>query len=304
MRTIAELGPRGNDGNSTGTGLDRIRQGDRREHRFDQDWRDHVLLLGDEDVGERPSRRPCRGRQRDQVAVGLGRIDRCHRQRRIRMNPGGQQAGPVQRAFDRSGGAGVHPRTEIRQLPERCPGSFGPMGRPEIGSRRPVVTLARYGCPLLGQPRRSVGEVRPARPEPLAPGGQGMPALGGQRTEQFGQARRVRFTDPVQPRQEQFSLVGGDRGVRFVAGPPARPGFQLPGQVHAGNGQPVIGLAAGRLAGLRQLPRRAERALRADPVPLRVADVGEMVADLPDVIAAGRGPRLRRDRQVLTSISR
>ena len=132
------------------------------------------------------------------------------------------------------------------------------MGRPQIGSRRSVVTLARYRLPFLRQPRRGVGEVRVAGPEPLAPGGQGMPAFGGQRAEQLGQARRVRFTDPVQRRHEQFGLAGGDRGVRLVAGPPARPGFQLPGQVRAGGRQPVIGLAAGRLAGLRQLPGRAE----------------------------------------------
>ena len=29
-----------------------------------------------------------------------------------------------------------------------------------------------------------------------------------------------------------------------------------------------------------------------------------MIADLPDVIAARRGPRLRRDRQILTGIGR
>jgi hypothetical protein len=127
---------------------------------------------------------------------------------------------------------------------------------------------------------------------------------GGQRAEQLGKARRVRFTDSFQPRQEQSSLIRGDGGVGPVACPPASPGGQVPRQGGAGSDQPFIGLAAGRLAGLHRLPGRAKRALRAFSVPFRVADVGEMVADLANVITTRRGPRLRRDRQILASIGR
>ena len=56
--------------------------------------------------------------------------------------------GAVQRAFDRCGRAGVHPGTEIGQLPKRCARSFGPIGGPEVGRWRGVVVLARY-LPVL-----------------------------------------------------------------------------------------------------------------------------------------------------------
>ena len=152
VHAVAELGLRADrrDLRVGGAG-DVVGERDRAQHRGDHGRRNAVLLLGDEDAGERAA---AHRSGRDQVAVRLGGGQRRFGQRRIGVDPGGQQPRPVQRALDR--------RRPRRRRSRRRTGPAARAGRP--GAPPGGRDAGHWRAARRPAPRRSRRVRRAGRP--------------------------------------------------------------------------------------------------------------------------------------------
>ena len=140
-----------------------VRNENRPQYCLHHGRRDQVLIFGDEHVGQGPPGGPRLGRDGQQVPVGLGRRDRGRGQRGVGMDPGGQHARPVQRAFYPGGVLVREPVGEPDQLPERRAGTSRAVGGPQVGGGRGVVVLAGDLVPFRGPGLLLAGELGFAR---------------------------------------------------------------------------------------------------------------------------------------------
>ena len=219
------------------------------------------------------------------------------------MDPRGEQARAIQRAFDRGGGIVVEAVREAHQLPQWRPGrpvrsagrrsdAGGASSRSAaIASRSPVSRASSSAGPwsrCLSCSPPVIRAVVRSRVSVLnisvRVGASGSPIR--------SSAPASVSTWPAVTTAYGSSLLHRPAQERSF---PATSARAAPG-VHRPRGRPARGPPA--TAG----PCRARSPRPDGPVPRRgPADMG---ADLADVIAARRGPRLRRDRQILTGIRR
>jgi hypothetical protein len=116
-----------------------------------------VLLHWHEDVGESPAHRPRLRRERDEITVGLGLGDRGRRQRGIGVDPRGEQASTVERAFNRGRRIVAEIAGEGHELPQGRTRASGPVRGPQVRRRRGIVPLRRDRFPLAGPLRLLLG---------------------------------------------------------------------------------------------------------------------------------------------------
>ena len=259
------------------------------------------MLLGDEDAGERAAAH--RG-GREQVAVGLGGGQRRFGQRRVGVDPGGEQARPVQGALDRGGLGVADPVGEPDELPERGARALVPAGRAQVTGGRRVVLLGGDGVAFGAQVRQPLADLPQLRFQVRA-GGDGAACRSAMRPSYTS----VRLAAPGSPMRSSASASasassGPDARAGPAAGPAGGPGGQF---------------GRGRLAGLRQAGRRGRAGLflalarrsayRRDPARVGrvwpgVPDRLQQPADLADVVAAGGDPGPGRQQQVVAGIDR
>ena len=233
VRAVRELGLRADrrDRQLADVAGDVASERDRAQHRGDHGRRDVVLLLGDQEAGERAAAH--RG-GRDQVAVRLGGGQRRFGQGRIGMDPGGQQPRPVQRTLDRGGLGVVDPVGEPDQLPQRGARAPLPARGPQVTGGRCVVLLrgdrVAFGA-QAGQPPADLPQVRF---QVCAGGDGGGLVFGGAAIEHLREAGGAGLADAVERLGQRFGVGrghdgtgprrGGVRGSARRAGPAAGPG--------------------------------------------------------------------------------
>ena len=232
VHAVRELGLRADRRDlQVGGAGDVVGERDRAKHRGDHGRRNAVLLLWDEDVGQRAA---AHRSGRDQVAIRLGGGQRRFGQRWIRMDPGGQQPRPVQRTLDGGGLGVIDPVGEPDQPPER--GTRAPLpagGTQVIGGRRVVLLRGdrvAFGA-QAGQPR---ADLPPVRLQVRAGGdGDGL-TFGGAAVEHLRDAGGAGLADEVERLGQRLGVGrghdrtgrrrGGARGSASGAGPAAGPG--------------------------------------------------------------------------------
>ena len=276
-----------------------VRNENRPQYCLHHGRRDQVLIFGDEHVGQGPPGGPRRGRDGQQVPVGLGRRDRGRGQRRVGMDPGGQHARPVQRAFYPGGVLAREPVSEPDQLPERRARTSRrgrrAAGRRRAGRRRagwrscavprsgPPASPASWASALVSCSRRLISvSVRgwvSAVNVSVSVAASGSPA-------------RPRATVSVSRPDSSRIAEGWSPAHR------AAQSAQLPGHFRAGGGQSLLRVPAGLVAVVEGLPGLAQFRLGELAGLLGLLHGGEPAADLGDVVAAGGDPGLGRHGQV------
>jgi len=211
------------------------------------------------------------------------------------VQPGRQEAGAVEGAFDRGGLAVVDGVGEADQLPQRRAGAALAAGGAQVAGRGRVVLLGGDRVSFGAESGEALADVAELGVEVGAFGDRGGLAFGGELAEELAEAGLAGLSCPLECRGERFDGIregdpAGRPGGQFVRDRLERL-RQVLGRLRGG----LFLFAFGGLLGPQVLLGEVSSGLR-------VADCLEEAADLADVIAAGRDPGSRGVQQLVARV--
>ena len=256
--------------------------------------RNVVLLLGHQDLGQGGAL--VRGAGGQQVGVAVGVPERGAGEFRVGVDPGGQEPGGLQGAFDPRGLVLVQAVGEAHQLPQG--------GAPAVGARSRTQGVGRGRVVAFGGDVLAFGAQAPQFPlglgllglQALCPGGKLELVVVGVLAQDLGQGRGTGFTEALDRFQESV-----EAGV--VGQVPAL----VPGADGLGGGGAQFGeLGLGAFAGVFVLLERVLGAcavgLGALPAGLGGLQLAELCADGAHVVLACGGAGVCGGGQVLAGV--